>query len=114
MLTTVDRGHRGVPTGEIPELTLGYVSAYVVAAKLLTKVGATDLALLAADRAAVRAMEFDSGVARGMAAYQVVCALLRADRSDDAEHLAVNMAEPVRGKPGPTVPHWFPSQVPCG
>ena len=95
MLATVDRGHRGVPTGEIPELTLGYVSAYVVAAKLLTKVGATDLALLAADRAAVRAIEFDSEVARGMAAYQVVCALLRADRSDDAEHLAVSMAEQV-------------------
>ena len=90
MLKTVDRGHRGVPTGEIPELTLGYVSAYAVAAKLLTKVGATDLALLAADRAAVRAMEFDSGVARGMAAYQVVCALLRADRSTWLFWVALN------------------------
>jgi hypothetical protein len=74
---------------------LGYVSAYVVTAKLLTKLGATDLALLAADRAANRAMEIDSKVARGMAAYQVVCALLRADRSDDAEHLSVKMAEQV-------------------
>lgn len=70
-----------------------YVSAYVVAAKLLTKVGATDLAMLAADRAATCAMSSDSAVARGMSAYQVSCALLRADRSDEAEDVAVNMAE---------------------
>ena len=96
MLASVDRAHRGMRTGQVPELTLGYVSAYVVAAKLLTKLGATDLALLAADRAANRAMESDSQVARGTAAYQVVCALLRADRSDEAEHLAVGMAEQVQ------------------
>jgi hypothetical protein len=96
MLAGVDRAHRGMRTGQVPELTLGYVSAYVVAAKLLTKLGATDLALLAADRAANRAMESDSQVARGTAAYQVVCALLRADRSDEAEHLAVGMAEQVQ------------------
>jgi transcriptional regulator with XRE-family HTH domain len=96
MLASVDRAHRGMHTGQVPELTLGYVSAYVVAAKLLTKLGASDLALLAADRAANRAMESDSQVARGMAAYQVVCALLRADRSDDAEHLAAKMAEQVQ------------------
>ena len=69
------------------------VSAYVVTAKLLTKIGATDLAMLAADRAANKAIEAGSDVARGMSAYQVVCALMRADRSDDAEHLAVTMAE---------------------
>lgn len=96
MLASVDRAHRGMRTGQVPELTLGYVSAYVVAAKLLTKLGATDLALLAADRAANRAMESDSQVARGTAAYQVACALLRADRSDEAEHLAVGMAEQVQ------------------
>ncbi len=96
MLASVDRAHRGMRTGQVPELTLGYVSAYVVAAKLLTKLGATDLALLAADRAANRAMESDSQVARGTAAYQVACALLRADRPDEAEHLAVGMAEQVQ------------------
>src|SRR3954447_5953656 len=53
------------------------------------------LALLAADRAATRAISTNSLVARGTAAYQVVCALLRADRSDDAEHLSVSMAEKV-------------------
>ena len=75
------------------EVLLGYVSAYVVAAKLLTKVGATDLAMLAADRAATGATEVDSVSARGMAAYQVACALLRADRSDEAEQIAVSMGE---------------------
>ena len=96
MLASVDRASRGSAAKRDEELLLGYVSAYVVTAKLLTKLGATDLAMLAADRAATGAMETDSKVARGMAAYQVVCALLRADRSDDAEHLAVNMAEQVQ------------------
>ena len=54
--------------------------------------------MLAADRAAAKAIEAHSDVARGMAAYQVACALLRADRSDDAEHLAVGMAEQLEAK----------------
>jgi len=94
MLAGVDTAYRAAPWhGRDEELALGYVSAYVVAAKLLTKLGAPDLAMLAADRAANKALETDSAVARGMAAYQVACALLRADRSDEAEHLAVGMAE---------------------
>jgi transcriptional regulator with XRE-family HTH domain len=99
MLAAADRSVRGdLPVDAGAELELGYVSAYVVAAKLLTKVGATDLALLTADRAATRAIGTDSPVARGMAAYQVSCALLRADRSDEAEHLSVAMAEQVEGQ----------------
>jgi transcriptional regulator with XRE-family HTH domain len=98
MLASVDRAVRADGAEHDRELMLGYVSAYVVTAKLLTKVGATDLAMLAADRAANKAMEADSLVARGMSAYQVACALLRADRSDDAEHLAVNMAEQLLAK----------------
>jgi transcriptional regulator with XRE-family HTH domain len=35
----------------------------------------------------------DSLVAHGMSVYQVVCALLRADRTEEAENLAVKMAE---------------------
>jgi hypothetical protein len=93
LLRAVDTAHRTVGPEEREEATLGYVSAYVAAAKLLTKVGASDLAMLAADRAATKAIECSSDVARGMAAYQVTCALLRADRSDDAEHIAVGMAE---------------------
>lgn len=97
MLAGVDRAHRGVTPGGDLELSLAYVSAYVVTAKLLTKIGATDLAMLAADRAATKAIDAGSDVARGLAAYQVVCALMRADRSDDADHLAVNMAEQLNG-----------------
>ncbi|HET9256290.1 MAG TPA: helix-turn-helix transcriptional regulator [Pseudonocardiaceae bacterium] len=73
-----------------------YVSAYVGAAKLLTKFGVSDLAVLAADRAATIAVEADSLGARGMAAYQVVCAQLRDDRTDEAERLAVRMAETIQ------------------
>lgn len=80
-------------TADAREISLAYVSAYVVAAKLVTKLGATDLALLASDRAASEAYATDSLGAAGMAAYQVACALLRADQPQDAEHLAVRMAE---------------------
>ena len=95
MLTAADHAVRAGVAARGRDLALDYVSAYVVAAKLLTKLGATDLALIAADRAATKAIEADSAIARGMAAYQVVCALSRADRSDQAEHLAVSMAEQV-------------------
>lgn len=98
MLSGVDNAYRHSVGTRDAELALGYVSAYVVAAKLMTKLGATDLAMLAADRAANKALETDSEVARGMAAYQVACALLRADRSDEAEHLAVGMAEQLESK----------------
>jgi transcriptional regulator with XRE-family HTH domain len=98
MLAGVNSAYRQAIGSRDTELALGYVSAYVVAAKLMTKLGATDLAMLAADRAANTALETDSGVARGMAAYQVACALLRADRSDEAEHLAVGMAEQLEAR----------------
>lgn len=74
---------------------LAYIYAYVAASKLLVKVGAPDLAILSADRAASASMEAGSLVVKGLSAYQVVCALLRADRADDAEHLAVAMATEV-------------------
>jgi hypothetical protein len=60
--------------------------------------GSADLALLAADRCATAALEAESTEAQGLAAYQVVCALLRSDRPEDAEHLAVLMAEQIRGR----------------
>lgn len=98
VLRTVDGIHRGQTSEPRSEVLLGYVSAYVVAAKLLTKVGAGDLAMLAADRAATKAMEAESDVARGMAAYQVACALLRQERPDDAEHIAIGMAEQLEAR----------------
>lgn len=93
LLTGADSAYRHGPRDQDEEISLGYVSAYVVAAKLMTKLGANDLALLAADRASTAALDTGSDVARGMAAYQVVCALHRANQGDDAEHLAVTMAE---------------------
>jgi transcriptional regulator with XRE-family HTH domain len=96
LLSSADTLFRASNGFERRELLLAYVSAYVVAAKLLTKMGAGDLALLAADRCATAAVEAESIEAQGMAAYQVVCALLRADRPEDAEHLALSMAEQVQ------------------
>jgi Helix-turn-helix domain len=75
------------------EHLLGYVSVYVGAAKLLTKLGAAELATIAADRAAVAARTADSLAAQGMAAYQVVCALLRSGHTDNADSLAIAMLE---------------------
>jgi len=69
-----------------------------MASKLLTKLGVTDLAMVSADRAASASLESESSVAKALSAYQVVCALLRADRTDDAEHLAVTMAAEVEGR----------------
>ncbi len=94
LLAVVD-GIPRLPGQERHELLPVYVSAYVVAAKLTTKLGVTDLAAVAADRAATMAVEADSLAARGMAAYQVVCALLRADRTAEAERLAVDMADEI-------------------
>jgi len=79
------------------ESLLAYVSAYVVAAKLVTKLGADDLAILAADRATNAAVDAESLLARGMAGYQVACALLRADQLDDAERVAVELGEELTG-----------------
>ena len=95
LITLVDGVPRIVANGERREALYTYVAAYVGAAKVLTKLGVTDLAVVAADRAATIAVEADSLGARGMAAYQVVCALLRADRTEEAERLAVGMAETI-------------------
>jgi hypothetical protein len=97
LITLIDGLPRVAADGERREGLCTYVGAYVGAAKLLTKLGVTDLAVVAADRAATIAVEADSLGARGMAAYQVVCALLRADRTDEAERLAMSMAEKIHG-----------------
>ncbi|GAA2858297.1 hypothetical protein Acy02nite_22100 [Actinoplanes cyaneus] len=92
ILLAADSLHRVEDVDDRREMLLSYVSTYVMAAKLLTKMGAADLAQLAADRCANAALEAGSLEAQGMAAYQVVCALLRADRPEDAENLALKMA----------------------
>ncbi|MFC5137232.1 helix-turn-helix domain-containing protein [Actinomycetospora rhizophila] len=80
-------------TGDDREAALSYVEAYVVASKLLTKLGVGDLGAVTADRAAMAAGRTDSHVAQGMAIYQVVTALLRSDQVDQADQLAMRMAE---------------------
>ena len=93
LLASADELHTAVNGSDRRETLLVYVSAYVAGAKLLTKLGSADMAALAADRAAMTAGSTDSSVSQGMAIYQVVCALLRADRTDEGEQLAVRMAE---------------------
>jgi transcriptional regulator with XRE-family HTH domain len=78
------------------ESALSYVEVYVVASKLLTKLGVGDLGAVTADRAAMTAGRTDSPVAQGMAIYQVVTALLRSDQVDQAEQLAMRMAQQLR------------------
>ncbi|MET9269377.1 helix-turn-helix transcriptional regulator [Kribbella sp. NPDC003557] len=75
------------------ETHLARCSVYVAAAKLLTKVGEHQLGWLAADRATHAALAADSKAAQGMAAYQVVIALLRSEHIDDAERVAIRSAE---------------------
>jgi hypothetical protein len=78
------------------EAALAYVDVYVVASKLLTKIGVGDLGAVTADRAAMAAGRADSAVAQGMAIYQVVTALLRSDQVDPAEQLSMRMAQQLR------------------
>ena len=93
LLQDADSVWRPGQGGSTVEATLNYVAIFVVAAKLLTKLGASDLAMVAADRAATGAMCAESNAARGLAGYQITCAMLAANRPDDAEHLAVGLAE---------------------
>ena len=66
---------------------------YVLAAKLVTKFGVSDLSMLAADRAVNVANSSESLMASGLAGYQVACALLRSDQAEDAEDLTLRLAD---------------------
>ena len=94
LLSAVE-GFPGRQNGQRREALLAYVQAYAVTAKLVTKLGAADLAILASDRAANAAVDAESLSARGMASYQVACALLRADQLEDGERVAITMAEEI-------------------
>lgn len=92
VLSQADRLH-AASAGVDAEASLAYVETYVLAAKLVTKLGDGELATLAADRSANVAVTTGSQVAVALALYQVACALLRSDRVADAERVAVTMAE---------------------
>lgn len=74
------------------EAMAAYVSTYSVASKLMRKLGALDLAAMAADRASTVAMESGSFADRALTSYQVVESLLWSGQFDDAETLAITMA----------------------
>jgi hypothetical protein len=62
------------------------------------------MAWLAADRATHAAMAADSVTAQGVAAYQVVCALLEDEQIDQAERAAISSAERLTGQAASDVP----------
>jgi transcriptional regulator with XRE-family HTH domain len=72
-------------------------TGYTVVAKMLTKIGAHDLALIAADRAWGAAWRSGDPADLGMAVYQVVCALLPTPRATLAEDLAMATAAELDG-----------------
>lgn len=74
-----------------------YVHAYVLTAKLATKLGADDMAWIAADRAVTSAVATGDTAAQGLAAYQLVCALLSTEQRAQAEHIADTMAARLDG-----------------
>jgi transcriptional regulator with XRE-family HTH domain len=67
-------------------------AGWAVVAKMLTKTGSWDLALLAADRAREAAYRSGDRADLGMAAFQVVCALLPTSRAAIGEDLATRTA----------------------
>lgn len=97
LLRSADDLHRRADDSDRREALAAYVSAYAVAARLLTKMGAADLALLSADRAATAAVDSESLEARGMArpssptvvslagALWLISAIIAARRTDRAE-----------------------------
>lgn len=70
-------------------------AAYLVAAKLATKLGDASLAWLTADRAHRFGLESEQPTLIAAAQYQVACAMLRADRLADAEAVATVAAEAI-------------------
>jgi transcriptional regulator with XRE-family HTH domain len=67
-------------------------AGWAVVAKMLTKTGSWDLALLAADRAREAAYRSGDRADLGMAVFQVVCALLPTSRAAIGEDLATRTA----------------------
>jgi len=67
-------------------------AGWTVAAKMLTKVGSDDLAVIAAERGRDAARRSGDRADLGMVTYQVVCALLATGRADIAEELAMQAA----------------------
>jgi transcriptional regulator with XRE-family HTH domain len=72
-------------------------SVAIAAAKLSTKAGDAGAGRSAAERARNAAEAAEDTVGQAAAAYQLICALLRAERREQAETLAVCFGEELRG-----------------
>jgi transcriptional regulator with XRE-family HTH domain len=79
------------------------ISVAIAAAKLSTKAGDADTGRCAAERAREAAEAAEDIVGQAAAAYQLICALLRAERREEAETLAVCFGEELRGADPDTV-----------
>ncbi|MGH3613674.1 MAG: helix-turn-helix domain-containing protein [Pseudonocardia sp.] len=99
VLTVLPRLIAGLDAGHPAPVVAGYT----VVAKTLTKIGAADLALIAADRAWAVARRAGDPADVGMAVYQVVCALLPTPRGVLAEELAAGTASEIESGSGPDV-----------
>jgi transcriptional regulator with XRE-family HTH domain len=93
LIPAVDVAVARESVGDVERLLRTQHAVYVAAAKLLTKTGDGHLAWLAADRASTAAVRLGSPVLEGLAAYQVTTALLKLDRLDEAERVALASAE---------------------
>src|SRR5215218_7196052 len=78
-------------------------SVAIAAAKLSTKAGDADAGRSAAERARNAAEAAEDTVGQAAAAYQLICALLQAERSEQAETHAVCCAEELRDAAPDTV-----------
>jgi DNA-binding XRE family transcriptional regulator len=78
-------------------------SVAIAAAKLSTKAGDAGAGRSAAERARNAAEAAEDTVGQAAAAYQLICALLRADRREQAETNAVCLGEELRGTDPDTV-----------
>jgi transcriptional regulator with XRE-family HTH domain len=79
------------------------ISVAIAAAKLSTKAGDAGAGRAAAERARNAAEAAEDTVGQAAAAYQLICALLRAERREQAETHAVRCGEELRGATPDTV-----------
>ena len=85
------------PTNERRDALRLQTSVSIAAAKLATKAGDADAGRSAAERARSAAEAAEDRFGQAAATYQLTCALLRGERREQAEALAVCCAEKLRG-----------------
>jgi len=100
---TVDALAAEAPAKERRQALRLQTSVAIAAAKLSTKAGDAGAGRSAAERARNAAEAAEDTVGQAAAAYQLTCALLRADRREQAETHAVCYAEELRGATPDTV-----------